>query len=129
MTRAKTGTSDGQSVMQRLYGVPVEGVRCSSRLRSRLMTWAWRLRGRCMGAPAFGRWWFAPEGSRANARARRLCASCPVRQLCLASALLHGEEFGIWGGLGPRERLPLARRLRDGARLDDLLEDWSAGAA
>lgn len=35
--------------------------------------------------------------------AKKLCASCPVKQECLEWALEH-EEHGIWGGSTPGER-------------------------
>ena len=43
-------------------------------------------------------------------QARKLCGRCPVRQKCLEYALEQREEFGMWGGLSPRERLNLIRR-------------------
>lgn len=52
---------------------------------------------------------FYPD-SRGNAReAKQLCRQCPVIADCLAYALEHDEAFGIWGGLGPRERRALRR--------------------
>lgn len=44
---------------------------------------------------------------RATARARRVCASCEVRQRCLDDALRRRDEHGIWGGLTPDERAAL----------------------
>jgi len=32
------------------------------------------------------------------ARAKELCAGCPVRAACLADALDRGEPWGVWGG-------------------------------
>ena len=32
------------------------------------------------------------------ARAKELCASCPVRAACLADALDRAEPWGVWGG-------------------------------
>ena len=49
--------------------------------------------------------------------ARQVCEVCPVRTRCLAAALLYGEEYGIWGGLDPDERLVLDGRLRGGESL------------
>jgi WhiB family transcriptional regulator, redox-sensing transcriptional regulator len=54
---------------------------------------------------------FPPHGDPAT-QARRICANCPVRDDCLAYALDADEKFGIWGGLDPRERQSLRRRLR-----------------
>ena len=39
-----------------------------------------------------------------EARAKAVCALCPVRVDCLAHAFEHDERFGIWGGLTGRER-------------------------
>lgn len=36
--------------------------------------------------------------------ARDVCRFCPVRQACLAQALLDDEPFGIWGGFTKPER-------------------------
>lgn len=55
----------------------------------------------------------AEEGTAAFEReaapARALCATCPFRTGCLASALDHGADFGIWGGTSPAERRALLR--------------------
>ena len=37
-------------------------------------------------------------------RAKKVCASCEVRDSCLEQALDRGERFGIWGGLTDLER-------------------------
>lgn len=52
---------------------------------------------------------YPPNGSKGT-RARRICAECPVQAQCLESALAADEEYGIWGGLDPRERRNLKRR-------------------
>ncbi len=31
-------------------------------------------------------------------RAKALCADCPARAVCLASALTRAEPWGVWGG-------------------------------
>ena len=49
---------------------------------------------------------FFPE-YRANAvaaAARRICATCPVRDDCLRYALTDPDLDGIWGGTTPRQR-------------------------
>lgn len=48
------------------------------------------------------------------ARAKRVCASCPVRLPCLSYALRHRQEVGIWGGLTDDERRRLRRRIGRG---------------
>lgn len=32
------------------------------------------------------------------ARAKALCAECPVREACFEGALARGEPYGVWGG-------------------------------
>lgn len=56
---------------------------------------------RQVGSRAF----FPSDENRGNvqARARRICHTCPVEQHCLAYALANREE-GIWGGTSTRER-------------------------
>ncbi|GAA1228374.1 WhiB family transcriptional regulator [Prauserella halophila] len=51
-------------------------------------------------------------GSQQAARAKAVCARCPVRDLCLQQALDNGLDFGIFGGLTQEERRELARRRR-----------------
>jgi WhiB family redox-sensing transcriptional regulator len=41
--------------------------------------------------------------------AKRICASCAVREECLEAALARHESYGIWGGLNEFERRGLLR--------------------
>ncbi|MGH9019489.1 MAG: WhiB family transcriptional regulator [Acidimicrobiales bacterium] len=41
--------------------------------------------------------------------AKRICASCDVREECLAAALERHESHGVWGGLNELERRSLLR--------------------
>ncbi|MGA5799167.1 WhiB family transcriptional regulator [Streptomyces cellulosae] len=49
------------------------------------------------------------EGAAQN-RAKALCTGCPSRTECLAYALDHRIEHGVWGGMTERERRALLRR-------------------
>jgi WhiB family redox-sensing transcriptional regulator len=44
--------------------------------------------------------------------AKRICAGCPVRELCRRYALENEEEFGVWGGLSESERKQLIAERR-----------------
>ena len=55
--------------------------------------------------------------------ARRLCRGCAVRTECLAHALDHRIEFGVWGGMTERERRALLRNRPDVRSWTDLLAD------
>lgn len=46
--------------------------------------------------------WF-PEKGGSNAEARRICAGCPVKALCLDYAI-ENDERGVWGGTSEQER-------------------------
>jgi WhiB family redox-sensing transcriptional regulator len=47
--------------------------------------------------------WFPPAGDDGR-EAKAVCATCPIRRECLAWALAHNEEHGIWGSTTARER-------------------------
>lgn len=53
---------------------------------------------------------FFPEKGGSTRDAKRICASCDVRDQCLEYALQNDERFGIWGGLSERERRKVKRR-------------------
>ena len=62
----------------------------------------------CENAPDF--FFDAEEDHRPYMAARKLCAGCPIQNVCLSYALDNHEPFGMWGGLSPRERKELLRR-------------------
>jgi hypothetical protein len=45
-------------------------------------------------------------------KAKEICRQCEVQKDCLAWALANEEEFGVWGGLTPKERRALKQRGR-----------------
>ncbi|HSH31715.1 MAG TPA: WhiB family transcriptional regulator [Candidatus Saccharimonadales bacterium] len=45
--------------------------------------------------------------------ARRICAGCPVKALCLEYALEQRIKDGVWGGASERERRRILKRRRD----------------
>jgi WhiB family redox-sensing transcriptional regulator len=47
------------------------------------------------------------EKEEREARAKAICAACPVRKPCLEYALRIREPHGIWGGLNEAERRQL----------------------
>jgi WhiB family transcriptional regulator, redox-sensing transcriptional regulator len=75
----------------------------------------WRAAGACAHAdPDL----FFPISStgralRQIAKAKSICAACPVRQPCLEFALEYDLRHGIWGGTTPEDRQTqrLERRL------------------
>jgi WhiB family redox-sensing transcriptional regulator len=44
--------------------------------------------------------------------ARRICATCPVKEQCLEHALAHRIDHGVWGGASERERRRILKRRR-----------------
>lgn len=57
---------------------------------------------------------FFPAASTPGAwdAARAICATCSVRQDCLAAAATHGATDGMWGGLTPAERAAAGINIR-----------------
>jgi hypothetical protein len=54
--------------------------------------------------------WFPEKGNTRDADlAKEICLACPVKDDCLADAMIRGEEFGIWGGVSQRGREQLRR--------------------
>jgi WhiB family redox-sensing transcriptional regulator len=45
------------------------------------------------------------------ARAKMVCAGCPVQPQCLEFALDSGQDFGVWGGATENERRAMRRRV------------------
>ena len=77
----------------------------------------WQVRASCRGPQAAV--FFPPssferkdEKEAREARAKEICATCPVRKPCLDYAIRIKEPHGIWGGLNEVERKQvLARRV------------------
>ena len=44
--------------------------------------------------------------------ARRICATCPVKDTCLEHALVNHIDHGVWGGASERERRRILKRRR-----------------
>ena len=76
--------------------------------------WHWREWAACRGMDS--EVFFSPDGERGIAKrareraAKAICATCPVREPCLAHALATREPYGVWGGMSERERAALLVR-------------------
>lgn len=76
--------------------------------------WEWQYQGACREATT--EQFFHPQGergaSRRNraARAKAICASCPVMAECRSHALAVREPYGVWGGLTEEEREAVYQR-------------------
>jgi WhiB family transcriptional regulator, redox-sensing transcriptional regulator len=69
----------------------------------------WMARGLCTNVPPST--FFPSDGAGVDA-ARKICATCPVQQLCLEHALVHRIDHGVWGGCSERERRRILKRRR-----------------
>ena len=76
----------------------------------------WMRKGKCAGTGAdthFPAERLRTDGDREDTReAKRQCGLCPQRERCLAYALEHHIDYGIWGGLTSRERRRLMGKTR-----------------
>ncbi len=77
----------------------------------------WRSAASCLLADPDLFFPISPAGpsERQIARAKAICAGCPVRQECLEFALSHDQAYGIWGGMTPEDRQRDRRRKRRAA--------------
>ena len=69
----------------------------------------WMADGLCRDKPPAV---FFPSDGVGVDRARKICASCPVRELCLEYALDNRIDHGVWGGTSERERRRILKRRR-----------------
>jgi WhiB family transcriptional regulator, redox-sensing transcriptional regulator len=75
---------------------------------------SWQRRAACQALDV--ELFFGPDGESPTAReareakARAVCASCPVRIQCLDYALENSIRYGIWGGLNAGDRTRERRR-------------------
>lgn len=81
----------------------------------------WHHRAACRDLPPA--LWLDDYAQTATSRGVAVCRACPVQRTCLASALVFGDEFGIYGGTSTTERASLAHRLRRGDTLGEVLDD------
>jgi WhiB family transcriptional regulator, redox-sensing transcriptional regulator len=69
----------------------------------------WMGRGNCANeSPSL----FFPSDGVGVEIARKICASCPVKDPCLEYALVNRIDHGVWGGCSERERRRILRRRR-----------------
>ena len=74
------------------------------------MNLPWKQKAQCWGkttSPSTDYWY--PDDDDPNRIhnikiAKSYCKLCPVMSECLDYALSNDEEYGIWGGMTPRER-------------------------
>jgi WhiB family transcriptional regulator, redox-sensing transcriptional regulator len=77
----------------------------------------WRSSGACRSADPDLFFPIAKSGlsEQQIARAKMICARCPVRQECLEFAMSHDQTYGIWGGTTVEDRQRDRRRRRRAA--------------
>jgi len=74
----------------------------------------WMQRGLCREIPPAV---FFPSDGVGVEAARRICATCPVKEPCLEYALAFRIDHGVWGGSSERERRRILKRRRVGAAI------------
>lgn len=80
-----------------------------SKAESPRMDRSWEHRSACKGIdPVI----FYPATEEEAARAKEVCAVCPVQTDCLEYAIAAREHEGVWGGHTERERQRIIRRRR-----------------
>ena len=89
----------------------------------------WAQRAACVSARFDPDLWSAPADDPAQAVARDVCGSCPVRRSCLAHALATGEPEGISGGFDESERAWQRLALAEGTPVPAILDPYMRTAA
>jgi len=69
----------------------------------------WMSQGNCRNHPPAA---FFPSDGVGVDRARRICGTCPVQDVCLEYALTNRIDHGVWGGTSERERRRILKRRR-----------------
>jgi WhiB family redox-sensing transcriptional regulator len=72
----------------------------------------WMASGNCASEPPSR---FFPSDGVGVEVARRICATCPVKDECLEHALVNRIDHGVWGGTSERERRRILKRRRTAA--------------
>lgn len=76
-------------------------------MRRTLSDTKWMARGNCAGkSPDF----FFPSDGVGVEAARKVCETCPVKDICLEYALANRIDHGVWGGTSERERRRIIKR-------------------
>jgi WhiB family redox-sensing transcriptional regulator len=84
--------------------------------------WDWQHLGACRGMELEA--FFHPSGERGHrrrareARAKRVCAACPVIESCRRWARSVLEPLGVWGGVSEHERRAVLRAGQRAERLE-----------
>lgn len=73
------------------------------------MSTNWMSKGNCADRPPSE---FFPSDGVGVDRARKVCATCPVKEVCLEYALVNRIDHGVWGGASERERRRILKRHR-----------------
>lgn len=74
----------------------------------------WQTEAACRGADA--NLFFGPQNEPRDVKeareqkAKAVCHTCPVREVCLEFAIATREPYGVWGGMNEIERRRAARR-------------------
>ncbi len=70
----------------------------------------WREAAACLDAGEDVTFFPDKEDLGAIVKAKAICSTCPVADVCLSWAIETNQSSGIWGGHTPKERRKLRRR-------------------
>lgn len=90
-------------------GDPADLFDAAAELLALLTPPRWHQQAACRGEPTST---FFPGRGHTAAKARTICAGCPVQPECLADAMADPHRDGTWGGTTMREREAIRRAAR-----------------
>lgn len=73
------------------------------------MDTSWMAKGKCTELPPEI---FFPSDGVGVEVAKKICATCKVKMICLEYAVVNHIDHGVWGGASERERRRIARARR-----------------
>jgi WhiB family redox-sensing transcriptional regulator len=79
------------------------------------METSWMAQGNCNNHPPSV---FFPSDGVGVEAAKKICASCPVKEPCLEHALEQRVDHGVWGGASERQRRRILKSRRMAARAE-----------
>lgn len=84
-----------------------------------VFTEAWRKHAACIPLDPDS---FFPPPNSSNTQTKLVCQSCSVRVNCLNYSVANRQEFGIWGGMVPKERMKIRRLMEQGVDIEEAIE-------
>lgn len=86
----------------------------------------WRSKASCLGVLSKEADFYDVREHYLKGLAKRYCNQCDAKQQCLYAALVTQEEYGLWGGLTPKQRKAITYQIaKDATKAGLEFNYWS----